>query len=216
MKSFSSPLSPQPVFVVMGDFFFSESIPSWALYSFYWRVYFVNHLVEKSLFNIFKPSLGRISCALRTHHWSQKKELQSYSYIQCPTHCVLLWGPHYRNHSMAIHWYVFNYLYFFTFCLSCSFYFCDITSLYEKPGRKGEAEPTCQKPWEAFFILRQEFATFFSIQFLMMKRITPPPSQASELCLFGLCICPPPSTASSNSFRDINKQIKWCVVFRNS
>lgn len=122
-------------------------------------------------------------------------------------HTAFSYGVHITETTVRPFTDMFLIIYFFTFCLSCSFYFCDITSLYEKPGRKGEAEPTCQKPWEAFFTLRQEFATFYSIQFLMMKRITPPPSRASEFCLFGLCICTPPSTASSNSFRDINKQI---------
>lgn len=94
--------------------------------------------MEKTLFNIFKPSLGRISCALRTHHWSQKKELQSYSYIQSPAHCILLWGPHYRNHSTAIHWYVFNYLYFFTLLSVFLVAFTSVTSLLYMKSQGGK------------------------------------------------------------------------------
>lgn len=109
------------------------------------------------------------------------------------------------------------YIFYFTLWFSCCFYFCDITFsfLHQKPGTEGKADPNCQKCWEGFYGLRQEFATFFSIQFLIRKHITPPPSWTSELYLLGLCIRTPPSTAGSNSFRHINKQFKWCVFFRN-
>lgn len=108
------------------------------------------------------------------------------------THCILLWGPHYRNHRTAIPWHAFNYLYFyFTLWFSCSFYFCDITFsfLHWKWETEEETDPTGQRCWETFFILISEFAIYFSIQFLMTKQSALPPSQTFGFCLWTVCLC---------------------------
>lgn len=154
----------------------------------------------KALLNICKPFLRRISFALRTHHWSQEKELQNYSYIQSPTHCILLWGPHYKNHRAVIHCYVFDYIFFyFILWFSCSFYFCDITFSFcftlKAQGRK-RSRPDLPEMLGKIFQIKTGVCNLFSVQFLTTKHNTLPSSQI--LCHISLD-CTAPSTTNSNS-----------------
>lgn len=157
--------------------FLGKSIPSWACCSFYWRVLFADHLLEKLLL-IFLYHPREKSPLPWGHNTGVRKKSSRVIAIYRVPHTAFSYGVHTTETTEQSFTGMFSimYIFYFTLWFSCCFYFCDITFsfLHQKPGTEGEADPNCQKYWEGFHRLRQKFATFFSIQFLIRKHITLP------------------------------------------
>lgn len=179
---------------------FGKSIPSRALCTFYWRVFYVHHLMEKLCW-IFVNHSWEESLLPWGHITGVRKKSSRITATSKVPHTAFSYGVHITKTTEQSFTVMFLIIFFFYFILwfSCSFYFCDITFSFcftlKAQGRK-RSRPDLPEMLGKIFQIKTGVCNLFSVQFLTMKHNTLPSSQI--LCHISLD-CAPPSTTSSNS-----------------